>query len=82
MSSSNSGGSSMAQNLRRQWSVRSENRSIIPGVGMTQRQISLQARSSTGEKDSFFLSSTQKQHTPCNNLTSNIFLLLSPTHPP
>ncbi|XP_046453317.1 protein unc-80 homolog isoform X4 [Daphnia pulex] len=48
MSSSNSGGSSMAQNLRRQWSVRSENRSIIPGVGMTQRQISLQASSSTG----------------------------------
>lgn len=55
MSSSNSGGSSMAQNLRRQWSVRSENRSIIPGVGMTQRQISLQASNSTGEKDSFFL---------------------------
>lgn len=34
---SNAGG--MA-NLRRQWSVRSENRSIIPA---TQRQISLQA---------------------------------------
>ncbi len=59
MSSANSGGSSMAQNLRRQWSVRSENRSIIPGVGMTQRQISLQASSSTGDT----LLSSLKQHT-------------------
>ncbi|XP_045030143.1 protein unc-80 homolog isoform X4 [Daphnia magna] len=40
--------SNVAQNLRRQWSVRSENRSIIPGVGMTQRQISLQASTSGG----------------------------------
>ncbi len=53
----NTGGSSssIAQNLRRQWSVRSENRSIIPGVGMTQRQISLQASSScSGDNSSPF----------------------------
>lgn len=47
--------SNVAQNLRRQWSVRSENRSIIPGVGMTQRQISLQASTSGGMEFFSFL---------------------------
>lgn len=42
--------SNMAQSLRRQWSVRSENRPVIPGIGMTQRQISLQASSTGNQK--------------------------------